>query len=77
MNLMQNSALNFSACFDNSRNTEKLFEVLSKDFFVRYNENAKLITIRNYNPQTITEMTKGMTIINSQINRKMAMFVLK
>jgi aspartate kinase len=77
MNLMQNSAWNVSACFDKSRDTEKLFEVLSKDFFVRYNEDVKLVTIRNYSPAAIAEMTEGKTIINSQITRKMAMFVLK
>jgi len=77
MNLVQNSALNFSACFDKNRHTQKLFEILNADFFVRYNDDVQLVTIRHYNPSAIEEMTKGKTIINSQITRKMAMFVLK
>lgn len=77
MNLMENSALNFSACFDKNRNTEMLFELLNKDFFVRYNEDVQLITIRQYNSEAVDEMTIGKTILYSQFTRKTAMFVLK
>ena len=76
INQMQNSALHFSACFDKNRHTDELFEFLKSDFFVRYNENAELITIRNYNPSAIEQMTKDKIILNSQVTRKMAMFVL-
>ena len=77
MNLMQNSALNFSACFDKNKHTEELFEVLGKDFLVRYNDDAELITIRNHNPEAIEKMTIGKTVLNSQVTRKVAMYVLK
>ncbi|MDR2927780.1 MAG: aspartate kinase [Cytophagaceae bacterium] len=77
MNLMQNSALNFSACFDKNRSTEKLFEQLNNDFFVRYNDDVELITIRNYTPETIEDVAKGRIVIDSQITRKVARFVLK
>ena len=77
MNLMQNSALNFSACFDKNRQIEKLLEALNKDFFVRYNEGVELITIRQYTPEAIKKMTDGKEIIDSQITRKVARFVLR
>ena len=77
MNLMQNSALNFSACFDKNRQIEKLLEALNKDFFVRYNDNTELVTIRQYTPEAISEMTDGREIIDSQITRKVARFVLR
>ena len=77
VNLMQTSALNFSACFDKNRQIENLLEALKKDFFVRYNEGVELITIRQYTPEAINKMTEGKDIIDSQITRKVARFVLR
>jgi aspartate kinase len=77
MNLMQSSALNFSACFDRKRETDDLLKLLSDNFTVRYNEDVELITIRQYTPDAIEEMTSGREILNSQITRKVARFVLK
>jgi len=77
MNLMENSALNFSACFDINRNTEMLFDLLRKDYFVLYNDDTQLITIRQYNSEAVDEMTKGKTLLYSQFTRKTAMFVIK
>ena len=77
INLMENSALNFSVCLDKSRNIEKLFKLFSIDFFIKYNEDVQLVTIRQYNPEAVAEMTEGKTILYSQFTRKTAMFVLK
>lgn len=77
MNLMQSSALNFSACFDRKRETQALLNELSERFTVRYNEGVDLLTIRQYTPKAIDEMTINRAIIDSQITRKVARFVLK
>lgn len=77
MNLMQNSALNFSACFDHNGATDALLEALNSNFVVRYNEGVQLLTIRQYNPAAIDAMTRGREVIDSQITRKVARFVLR
>lgn len=77
MNLMQSSALNFSACFDRKRETPELLNELGNLFTVRYNEGVDLLTIRQYTPQAIDEMTSDRVIIDSQITRKVARFILK
>lgn len=77
MNLMQNSALNFSACFDSNGAIEALLEALNSNFVVRYNEGVQLLTIRQYNPAAIDAMTRGREVIDSQITRKVARFVLR
>lgn len=77
MNLMQNSALNFSACFDDGRDTHALLEDLKADFVVRYNNGVDLLTIRQYTPEAIEKMTSGREVIDSQITRKVARFVLR
>ncbi len=77
MNLMQNSALNFSACFDDSRDTKALMDDLKENFVVRYNSGVDLLTIRQYTPEAIEKMTSGREVIDSQITRKVARFVLR
>ncbi len=77
INLMQNSALNFSVCVNNVREVDKLIKSLQKDFVVRYNEDVELVTIRNYTDRALMEMTKGKEIVDSQLSRKTARYVLK
>ena len=77
MNLMQNSALNFSACFDDNGMTSNLLDSLKENFVVRYNQGVSLLTIRQYTPEAIEKMTQGRELIDSQITRKVARFVLK
>ncbi len=76
INLLQTSALNFTVCVDNRKELMPLLETFGVDFFTRYNENVELLTIRNYNERTIQEKTHGYQIIDSQITRKNARFVL-
>lgn len=49
VNLMQNSALSFSVCFDGNDNLlGELIESLKEHYNVRYNENLTLMTVRHY-----------------------------
>ncbi|WP_282037686.1 aspartate kinase [Saccharicrinis aurantiacus] len=77
INLMQNSALNFSVCVNEGRTITALLKALSADFIVRYNTGVELLTIRSYNDEVIEELTFGKEIIDSQLSRKTARFVIK
>lgn len=77
MNLMQKSALNFSVCTDKKRGLDLLLQELEKRYVVRYNDNLELLTIRHYTQAIINELTAGKEIIDSQITRKSARFVIR
>ena len=78
MNLMQNSAISFSVCFDDDKyKTFKLIELLKKDYWVRYNEGLQLYTIRYYYPSTIENLSQGREILLEQRSRTTAQLVMK
>jgi aspartate kinase len=78
MNLMQNSAISFSVCFDNDKyKTKKLIDLLKKDYWVRYNEGLQLYTIRYYYPSTIDNLSHGREILLEQRSRTTAQLVMK
>lgn len=70
INLMQNSALSFSVCLDNSDMIfEKLIPLLKKSFKVRYNTGLQLITIRYYNDDIIRSIVGQRNILLEQRSR--------
>lgn len=78
VNLIQNSAISFSFCFDNSNNkVKKLIEHLKEDFKVLYNDNLELLTIRHYSSEAVDKVTKGRKIFIEQRSRHTAHFVVK
>lgn len=78
MNLMQNSAISFSVCFDDDKyKTKKLIDLLNKDYWVRYNEGLQLYTIRYYYPSTIDNLSQGREILLEQRSRTTAQLVMK
>jgi aspartate kinase len=78
VNVTQNSAVSFSASIDgDTRNFEALIAELQKDYFVKYNKNLELVTIRYYNNEAIEKMTKCRTILLEQKSRNTARFVLE
>ena len=78
INLMQNSAISFSVCIDNSSfKVPKLIEELMKDFKVLYNESLQLYTVRHYYPQTIEMLTEGKEVLLEQRSRHTAQFVTR
>lgn len=77
VNLMQNSALNFSVCVPNDeRKVKVLIDELNKDFKVFYNEDITLFTIRHYNQQTIDNVIGDQKILLEQRTRHTARFAL-
>ncbi len=78
VNLIQNSALSFSVCFENTKNkVEQLFTLLKGTFEVRYNDDVTLLTIRHYNEEILDAMTANKTIFLEQKSRNSARFVLR
>ena len=78
VNLIQNSALSFSVCILNEpKKIEKLIQILSTNFSIKYNKNLTLLTIRHYSEITIKEIINNRTIVLEQKNRTSARFILK
>lgn len=78
VNLVQQSAMNFSVAIDlPERGFDKLITDLKKRFVVRYNEGLELMTIRYYNEDVIQKMTLGRTVFVAQKTRTNARFLMK
>lgn len=70
VNLIQNSALTFSVCFDqNDYILPRLIESLQQNYNVKYNNDLQLITIRHYTQETIENLNKKGRILIEQKNR--------
>ena len=78
VNLMQNSALNFSVCVnDEPQRLPGLMEALKSRFRVRYNENCELITIRNYNDALVEKLIVGRNVLVEQRSREAIQLVIR
>jgi aspartate kinase len=77
MNLMQNSALNFSICIE--YDTEKLDLLIAhfkERYEVLYNHPCELVTIRHYDQETISRLLIGKKVLVEQKSRTTARMVL-
>ncbi|MDG1477668.1 MAG: aspartate kinase [Vicingaceae bacterium] len=78
INLMQNSAISFSACVDfDEQKTMKLIDELKKNYKILYNDNLELVTIRHYDQSTIERVTANKEILVEQKSRNTARFIVK
>lgn len=78
INLMQNSALNFSILLDRSKvNPDQIIELFKDTYEVRYNEGLELVTIRHYDDATLARVTEGKEILVEQKTRQTARLVMK
>lgn len=78
INMMQNSAISFSVCIDNDKNKIKfLLKDLQEQFKVLFNEDVELMTIRNYDQETITSLSKNKIILIEQRSRNTYQMVMK
>jgi aspartate kinase len=77
-NITQNSAISFSVCLDNDvYKIEPLVSDLKKQFNVLLNnENVELMTIRNYSPDIIQQLTEHKTILIEQRSNTTLQMVL-
>lgn len=78
INIMQNSALNFSALFDAKQfNADHVMSSFYDHYHVRYNENLELVTIRPYNDSIIQELVEGKEVLLEQRTRETVRFVVR
>ncbi len=78
INLMQNTALNLSLCFDYNPNSfDGFINHLKQTFIFKYNTNLTLITIRHYTDDTIKNIIKDKTIKLEQKNKLNAFYLIE
>ena len=77
INTMQNSAMTFSICVDNTEKSEILIELLRPRYKIMYNDEIQLITIRHYNEEIIKEFLAKHQLMLEQRSRSTIQLVLK
>lgn len=78
INLMQNSALDFSILLDRKKvNPQEIIDLFHDEYEVRYNEGLELVTIRHYDQATIDRVTENKEVLLQQKTRQTARLVLK
>jgi len=78
INLMQNSALSFSVCFDHDKiKTPALLRDLEKIYHLKYNDNLDLVTIRHYEKANLEEILQNKEILLEQKSRTTLQWVVK
>lgn len=78
VNMMQNSAISFSVCMDDDNHKiEPLLNDLQQQFKVLYNKNVQLMTIRNYDQETVAKLSENKIIIIEQRSRNTHQMVMK
>jgi aspartate kinase len=78
VNLVQQSAMNFSVAVDlPERGFDKIISDLKQRFVVHYNGGLELLTIRYYNEEVIRSMTWERTVFVEQKTRTNARFLMK
>ncbi len=78
INLVQNSAINFTFCADaNNQGIFQLIDDLKEDYRVLYNKGLELLTIRHYTEQILQEVQKGRRILVEQRSRHTAQFLME
>jgi len=78
IHMMQNSAISFSVCTDNDvQKIEPLIAELQQQFKVLYNTGVQLMTIRNYDLETVAKLSEKKLILIEQRSRNTHQMVLK
>lgn len=78
INIMQNSALNFSILVDADKvSIERILSLFEDSYNVKFNEELELVTIRHYDQATIDRVTTNKEIMLQQKTRETARLVVK
>ncbi|MFT5243985.1 MAG: aspartate kinase [Glaciecola sp.] len=71
VDVIQNSAISFSVCFENTYdNLDRLLQHLKAKFKVTINENVSLYTVRHYNEQAIASVEKDKELLLKQLTHE-------
>ena len=77
INVMQNSAISFMLCINNEVDKIKaLTTLLKKDYDIKIQKDVELISIRNYNQESIDKMLINRKVLMEQKSAKVIQFVL-
>lgn len=77
INTMQNSAMTFSICIDDSEKADLLIELMKSKYKIMYNDGIQLVTIRHYNEAIIKDFLSKHQLILEQRSRSTIQLVLK
>lgn len=78
VDVIQNSAISFSVCFENNyNNLEPLLLHLKAKFKVICHDNVLLYTIRHFNEQAIQNLEKGKSVLLKQMYQSTVQIVTK
>ncbi|KHJ38412.1 lysine-sensitive aspartokinase 3 [Pedobacter glucosidilyticus] len=78
INMMQISALSFSACFDEDEmKFKQLRSLIEVDFSYKYNNHLQLVTIRHATEDSIKTYAQDKNLLLEQRSRTTAQFILK
>ncbi len=78
INVMQNSALNFSILLDQHKiDKEQIVASFQDSYEVKFNDNLELITIRHYDQETIDRLTGDRLILLEQKTRETVRLVVR
>ncbi|HET6244169.1 MAG: aspartate kinase [Bacteroidetes bacterium] len=78
INVMQNSAVSFSVTIDDhEKNVTELVEELKQNFYVLYNNNLELVTIRHYDQPTIDRLLFNKEVLLELKTRNTVQMVVK
>ena len=78
INMMQNSAVSLTICFDNREDkVRELVDMLKNDFKIRFNQNLQLITVKNYSQEAIDKVADQKEILVEQRTRNTYQIVIK
>ncbi len=77
-NLMQNSAISFSVCIDDvGEKIDKLCADLTDNYLIKSSAPVELLTINNYDEETVHKLTSGKEILLEQKTRAVIQLVIK
>ena len=78
INLMQNSALQFSILLDEEKvNAEEILALFNDTYHVKFNAGLELVTIRHYDQDTLDRLTINKEIILQQKTRETARLIVR
>lgn len=78
VDVIQNSAISFSVCFDNTyKNLDSLLQQLKARFKVTCYENVSLYTVRHYNESAIASVENGKELLLKQLTQETIQMVTK
>jgi len=78
INLMQNSAISFSVCFNHETlKLKSLITDIKVNFSLRYNTGLQLFTIRHYTETLISQYTSNRKVFLEQKSRSTVQLLVK